>query len=84
MRKNIIVKTDGITEIHFISYNNSYLTLCGLDGDDDGDNLSQITIDVTTERVNCKDCIAIYDYCKKIKESDINRNTADRLSEGLI
>lgn len=53
--------------VHFVSELNDY-TLCGLSLD--GDTGTTGAFKATKQKVNCKHCIEIIEYCKKIKKTE--------------
>lgn len=63
--------SDKEPEIHFVDFGQKDMALCGHDlaGDDCYGYTYEEATD-TKEKVNCKDCIAIVEYCKKIKASE--------------
>lgn len=68
MATHLKIKTTDDNLVHFDQQHNEY-TLCGLDimGD------SHLGIEpavITTEKVNCKQCIDIVEFCKSIKSSE--------------
>lgn len=73
-KKLVAILSGGVTSIHFPHKNGNYATLCGMDGDDPDKTVDQMEIELPKNaRVDCEDCIALFDVCKKYKESDLCR-----------
>jgi hypothetical protein len=53
--------------VHFVGTYNDY-TLCGITMD--GDNNTAGSFSSTEEKVDCRDCIAIVEFSKKVKRSE--------------
>jgi len=59
------------TEIHFTGLGN-YATICGLDGDDPDPSVDQFPAKVPNgHKVNCRDCIAIFEEMHQYTSKDI-------------
>lgn len=59
--------TTGRSEIHFCGVIGDSYTLCGVDDIDGTDDAQVDSTEVTELKVNCKDCLAVFNYCKKLK-----------------
>mgnify|MGYP003613857238 CR=1 FL=1 len=67
LREKII--ENGNVTIHFVGVGQKDYALCGQDLAGDS-KLGYEESEGTKERVTCRDCIAIVEYCKKIKRSE--------------
>ncbi len=70
--KNLLVAIviAGELSIHMAGHNANYMTACGLDGADEYFSVAQSTVDVPPNaRINCKDCLAIWENAKLYKRS---------------
>ncbi len=67
LREKII--ENGNATIHFVGEGQKDYALCGQDLAGDS-KLGYEKSEGTKERVTCRDCIAIVEYCKKIKRSE--------------
>lgn len=65
---NIYLKSDK--KVHAVHPLEKNFTMCGI-AHVDYDNEVSIT---TKDKISCKVCVAMIDYCKSIKEKDINRD----------
>ena len=75
----VAIKTNGIVSIHFPDRTGLCATLCGLDGDDPHKSVQQETVALPRRaKVDCAECIGIFDHCRKFGESDIARGEATR------
>jgi len=62
---------DGGTEVHFGGVSQKDVSLCLHDlSGDDCFGRSYAAASVTKDKVDCKDCIAIVNYCKSINENE--------------
>ena len=74
MKKFVAVKSYGVVKIHLPHTNGNYYTLCGMDGDDDSASVDQHIVSVPKgAKVNCDDCIAIWEICKDYSDKDFKR-----------
>lgn len=72
--KLITIKSLEITIVHLPHYNQTYATLCGLDGDDPDPSVDQTMVDTSpAAKVNCYTCIDMYDICRQFNERDLDR-----------
>ena len=62
----VTVDNDGEVETHIICINGTYMTLCGLDGDDPEMGVNQKTLDKTGLRVTCWTCKQTWEHCQKV------------------
>ena len=68
--KFIAVSVDGVVQIHALSDDGIYATLCGLDGEDD--SVGQETVPLPAgAKINCEGCKGIIRMARKYKESDL-------------
>ena len=67
MPRFVGVQIDGVITTHLPNWNQSYATLCGLDGDDprSGQNPA-----APGNKADCIDCRAIFDLCRKFRMTD--------------
>ncbi len=74
MSKYVAILTHGKITIHFPNPTGNYATLCNMDGDDIQADVDQTSLSVPRGRkVDCTDCIAIFDVCNQFSEKDIQR-----------
>ena len=74
MSRYVAIVTGGEMSIHFPHTTGNYATLCGVDGDDLHSSVDQKTVGVPAgRRVNCVDCVGIFDTIKSFREKDIER-----------
>lgn len=68
------VLIDNAVSIHIHHENGNSATLCGLDGDDEDKSVNQRVINVPPgSKIDCCQCIAIFDKVRRYRESDLNR-----------
>ena len=66
MTKYLIIVDDNVEESHIPSAASNYVTLCSMDGDDDG----QRTIGYSS-KVTCKDCIEMWLVAHTVPRRDL-------------
>lgn len=75
-QKIILENSDREPEIHFVDCGQKDRSLCGHDlAGDDCYGYTYEEACETKEKVNCKDCIDIVKYCKRIKASEYKSRT---------
>lgn len=73
MSKRFIgVSVDGTVQTHIPHPDGNYATLCGLDGDDDNPASRQFTV-AAGAKIDCADCLAIFEACGAYRLSDFRR-----------
>lgn len=71
MASKILIETERETCVHF-SWAITDQTLCGVD--QLGDPTIGIQVGVgTSQKVDCPDCIAIVQFCKSVKSTEIQK-----------
>jgi len=69
MATHIKINTYENNNVHFDTHNNNY-TLCGLEtGGDEGLGMEMGV--VVKSKVNCPECIGIFNFCSKIKKTEM-------------
>ncbi|MFH1633754.1 MAG: hypothetical protein ABIG63_07040 [Chloroflexota bacterium] len=70
----VAISSNGPVGIHFLDTTGCYATLCAMDGDDPDPSVNQKIVPVPRGgRVDCRQCIAIYDAVQGYTEDDIDR-----------
>ena len=73
----VAIRTEGRLTIHFPHTTGNYATLCGMDGDDPSAEVDQAEVEIPKNaKVNCKDCIAIFDLTHEYDRSAITKRKA--------
>ena len=70
MSELVSIRCDGVINTHIFCGGN-YLTICGVDGDDEDKACSQETLRKTGKTVDCSVCIGLWRKCRTIKLSQI-------------
>lgn len=74
MSKLVTIRTIGVISVHFTDWTGNHSTFCGLDGDDDHKFVDQKLLPTSPgAKVDCQQCIAMFDHLKKFNEDDIRR-----------
>jgi len=72
MSNLVAVRTQGVLEIHFPAENSTYMTYCGLDGNDDLPSVDQQTVKLPKgAKVNCPHCISLFHFSASLSLLDI-------------
>jgi len=70
----VAISSNGPVGVHFLDTTGCYATLCAMDGDDPDPSVNQKIVPAPRGgRVDCRQCIAIYDAVQGYTEDDIDR-----------
>ena len=67
----VAIEIEGDLTVHIPGASGNYATLCGLDGNDDHEDVQQRTVELPSgSKINCKDCKAIWLVAKGYQSND--------------
>jgi len=69
----VTIVVAGESTVHFPDWSGNYETLCQMDGNDNDSFVQHRTVKTKKgAKVNCQQCINIWEYCQQFNESDIS------------
>ena len=71
MSKLISINCDGNIETHIAENHTDHVSMCGIDGFEDGEMLNQTILKKTGKKVDCAGCITLWEIATAIPKSMI-------------